>query len=119
MITGSINLTAVQKVGIAKVKEQECLIIPIEANNLEKDKNGNVYLSFVAWENKTPNDFSTHGIKQSFKKEIREKMSKEEQYAQKFLGNLKVTGGFEAAAPEVSSELSGDGGSIDASALPF
>lgn len=68
------------------------LIIPIEENSLFLSDKGSVYFDFVAFENDKLKDF-THAIKQSFSKEKRESMSKEEQYAQPFFGNIKAESG--------------------------
>jgi F0F1-type ATP synthase gamma subunit len=93
MVTGSFNLSAFKHV-IRKVKnsagvEVDVIIIPLEVNNLTLHKNGNVYFNLIAFENKTPNEQSTHGIKQSFTKEVRETMTEQ----QPFFGNLKITDG--------------------------
>jgi|SRR5690554_2458972 len=91
MITGSINLSAlkhaVREVD-AKGGKTKALIIPLKENNLEQHTNGNVYMNIVAFENKTQNDFSTHMVKQSLKKDVRDAMSDEEKRSQPILGNL-------------------------------
>jgi len=93
-ISGSINLTAFKSI-LTKVKNKEgkkvdALVIPLDANFLSIAKNGNVYLNIIAWANKTPNDYSTHMVKMSLTKEMKEDMSKEEQYALPILGNLQA-----------------------------
>ena len=103
MMTGSINLSAFKnkltKMKTKKGKEIDVLIIPLKSNYLEVAKNGNVYFNIVAWANKTPNDHSTHGVKQQFSKDVRESMSKEEQYDMPFFGNIQalVDSGFKEA----------------------
>lgn len=115
MITGSLNLTAFKSVITSVTNKQgekiEGVFIPIKANLLEKHSNGSVYCNIVAWENKTKNEYSTHGIKQSLKKEVREAMSKEELDSLKFLGNLKVDAGGQSA-PQVNTDESLSGSNI-------
>lgn len=94
MITGSLKLSALKNVEVEMPRKDgtkvKGLFIPYEANKLEKHSNGEVYLNIVAWENKTPQTFSTHMVKQSLKKEEREKMTKEEVEAMPILGNLNA-----------------------------
>lgn len=125
MITGSITLTSLKNV-ITSVKkpngeEIKGIFIPLEANKLEVHTNGSVYLSIVAWENKTPSDKSTHGIKQNFSKEVREAMTKEESYALPFLGNLSVKGSGEST-PTVNTDANLEAGilpTMGTDDLPF
>lgn len=96
MVTGSINLTAF-KSKVTKVKtasgEVDAIIIPLASNGLEVHKNGSVYMNIVAWENKKPQEYSTHMIKQSFSKDKQAKMSDEEKRFQPIFGNLLIKDG--------------------------
>jgi len=92
-ITGSINLTAFKNVLMKKKnregKEVIGIFIPLDANDLVlKDKA--VYFNIVAFEMKEAKEWATHLVKQSLKKEKREKMTKEEQNAMPLFGNLKI-----------------------------
>ncbi len=64
------------------------VFIPFEVNHIFEGRNGKLYADFVAWKNKTPNDWSTHGIKQAFSQTVNETMTKDERYALPFFGNL-------------------------------
>lgn len=92
MITLKINMLEL-KCSVKKMKaksgEIDCLVIPIELNNLFVGEKG-VYLDIVGFELKNPKEGSrdTHLLKQSFSKEIREKMTDDELKAVPILGNL-------------------------------
>tara|TARA_R110001632_G_scaffold9494_1_gene36458 strand:- start:1546 stop:1890 length:345 start_codon:yes stop_codon:yes gene_type:complete len=94
MIGGKLNLTAF-KHAIKKGKSgQECLVIPIDDNNLFKSTKGNVYLDIIAFEIRNPQAESkdTHIVKQS---KPEDKRSNEDP----IIGNLSVlsSGGGESA----------------------
>jgi hypothetical protein len=98
MITGSINLTALKHVKMEAQGQNgvvKGIFIPIEANMLgssEKQPDA-VYLNIVAFEMKEKKDYATHIVKQSFKKDFMDTLSKEEKEALPILGNLKSGGG--------------------------
>lgn len=75
----------------AKSGMMDCLVIPIELNNLFKGEKG-VYLDLIAFElaNKKADSKDTHLVKQSISKEKREAMSDEELKNMPILGNLAV-----------------------------
>lgn len=111
MDTGKLNLAALHHV-VQKQKGKtgtfECLVIPIEKNNLFKsDKTGAVYLDLIAFGLKEPKDYQTHLVKQSLPKEVREAMSDEEKKAQPIIGNLnmKGEGGFTEANNNAANEV--------------
>ena len=92
-IRGKLNLAALKSV-VTEVtgkegKKLKALIIPIEENHLFLSKQGSVYLDVICFESDKIPEF-THSVKQSLPKEIRDKMSKEEQNAMPFLGNLEL-----------------------------
>ncbi len=97
------------KLNLAKLKSQvldfkgksgpvKCLVIPIEENHLFwSEKTGAVYFEFVGFESESLKEW-THSVKQSLPKEVREKMTKEEQYAYPYLGNVNVGGRVDETA---------------------
>jgi len=93
-ILGKINLMQLTSV-IKKMKGQsgdvECIVIPIESNNLFKGEKG-LYLDLIAFELKEKKNDSkdTHLVKQSLDKVTRELMTDEELKAMPILGNLRV-----------------------------
>ena len=106
MVGGKINLAKLHHVlqmQKGKTGEVECLVIPIEKNNLFKGKDGNVYLDIVGFDLKDTSKGDTHLIKQSLPKDIRDKMSKEELEAMPILGNLNVNLGSGGGTPNTPS----------------
>lgn len=99
MITGKINLSALKHVQMevegqnGKVKG---MFIPYEANRLFVGEKS-VSLDIIAFDSPKPEYKQTHAVKQSFSKEVREKMSEEEQKALPFIGSLNANVG--GAAP--------------------
>jgi len=107
-ISGKINLMQLQA-AIRKMKgesgEVECLIIPIEKNNLFKGEKG-IYLDLIAFEiEKKGESKDTHLVKQSLPKDVREFMADEELRAMPILGNLQVWGDFTEPEPQSSMEV--------------
>lgn len=95
-ISGKINLMnlhAVRKTMPSQSGSVEVLIIPIEKNKLFKGEKG-IYLDLIAFEvdpaKRNADSKDTHLVKQSFSKEVREKMTEEELKAMPILGNLSV-----------------------------
>lgn len=99
-ISGSINLLML-KGAVKKMKAQsgeiDCLVIPIDQNNLFRGEKG-VYLNLIAFEITAKKEGSkdTHLVKQSLPKEKRESMTEEQLKAMPIIGNLAVwvEGGF-------------------------
>lgn len=108
MIGGKINLALLTHVLQMKKnsngKEIECIVIPIEKNNLFKSEKGNIYLDIIAFELKDPKHGDTHLVKQSLPKKVREAMSKEDLEKMPILGNLKVMGPQEPEAANAAGE---------------
>jgi hypothetical protein len=67
-------------------KDVECLIIPIEANNLYAGTKG-TYLDLIGFELNNPTGKDTHLVKQSLSEEVRKGMSKDELEQMPILGN--------------------------------
>lgn len=88
----------------AKSGMMDCLVIPIELNNLFKGDKG-VYLDLIAFEviNKQANSKDTHLVKQSLPKEKREAMSEEDLKAMPILGNHAVWSDGQSTQEPVSN----------------
>lgn len=91
-ISTKINLAALKNAAIIKSgknKDVDCILIPIDQNNLFRGKENAVYLDLIGFE--TPSDKrkgkDTHLVKQSLSKEIQDKMSEDEKKAMPILGN--------------------------------
>ena len=88
----SINLFKLKNCAVANLtssrtgESKKCLIIPIEDNSLTVTEKG-VYLPMVAFESDKL-EKQSHLIKQSFKKEILDKMTEEEKYELPILGGI-------------------------------
>jgi hypothetical protein len=90
MITSKLNLAALKHVKMevnGKSGKVQGIFIPIEANKFFQWKDGAVYLDLVGFEMKEAKDYATHIVKQSFSKDVREKMGEEEMKALPILGN--------------------------------
>lgn len=91
-ISTKINLVALKNAAIitsGKNKDVDCILIPIEQNNLFRSEKGAVYLDLIGFE--TPVDKrkgkDTHLVKQSLSKDLQDKMTEEEKKAMPILGN--------------------------------
>jgi len=108
-ISGKINLLnlhAIRKIMPGQLGPVECLVIPIEKNSLFIGKTG-VYLDLIAFEvdpsKRNAENKDTHLIKQSFSKEVREKMTEDQLKSLPILGNLQVWGESQESAPVSST----------------
>jgi hypothetical protein len=107
-ISGRINLSMLKgAIQMQKSKSGmvECLVIPIELNNLFKGEKG-VYLDLIAFDlsQKKEGSKDTHLVKQSLSKEKRETMSEDELKNMPILGNLAVwSDGVESQQPNIDS----------------
>ena len=108
MITGHLNFMYLKAaIRLLKGKDGgmvECVVLPIEANNLFKGEKG-LYFKWIAFESKQEGSKDTHLIKQSFDKEKREEMGEEQIKALPILGNLRVWGPREESEPVSSMEM--------------
>ena len=88
-----MNLHAARKMMLSQSGSVEVLIIPIEKNKLFKGEKG-IYLDLIAFEvdpaKRNGDSKDTHLVKQSFSKEVRDKMTEEELKSMPILGNLSV-----------------------------
>lgn len=87
-----INLTGFQNAGVVmlqgKTGMKKCVVIPIEENHLYQGNKG-VYADFVAWTNDKLSNGSTHLIKQSFTKEVRDAMTEDQRMSQPTFGDVR------------------------------
>lgn len=107
MITGKINLQALTHVKMemkGKNGQVAGIFIPFEKNHIHVGEKG-CYLDLVAFEMKEPKNGSTHIVKQSLPKTVRDAQTKEEKDAMPILGNLNAAG---APNNDVSNDA-GDG----------
>ena len=121
-ISGKINLAKLAHVNMEldsskeKGKKVKGIFIPIEANKLFSGKDGNVYLDLICFDSPNEEYKQTHSIKQSFSKEVREKMSDEEKKSQPFLGSLNANWGGNNDMPNVADDGKTNNGKGD---VPF
>lgn len=109
--SGKINLLRLKNACIVTVKgataAKKGVFIPIEDNGLfvsvdENLKAKGAYMDFNAWENQTPSKYGdTHAMRLSLPKELRERMTDEEQKAVPYIGNMKP---FEAKNQAAAAE---------------
>lgn len=106
-LAGLIHGTRIEK---GETGKQECIIIPIEKNNLYKGEKG-LYIDLTAIEIKDRSKFSadqkdTHLVKQNMPKDVYEKMTDEQKKALPILGNAIVWGNNtnESSLAEPTSE---------------
>ena len=95
-LTGSINLLKLEKAGIATIKNEKCVVIPIEENDLYVSMDENlkakaVYLGVNINERREPSQYGkTHYCKQSLSRQYREAHKPEtEAKAKIYLGDFK------------------------------
>lgn len=91
-ISTKLNLAAFKNATIVKMgknKDVDCIVIPIAQNNFFKSEKGAVYADFIGFDIANPKEGSkdTHIVKQSFSKEVQEKMTEEEKKALPIFGN--------------------------------
>ena len=110
-ISGKLNLLqlhAVVKTMTGQTGPVECLVIPIVKNRLFKGDKG-IYLDIIGFEidpaKRKANSKDTHTIKQSFSKEVREAMTKDELSGLPILGNLQVWDGTSSSEPISSATV--------------
>lgn len=96
-ISAKINLRRLQSAQM-KLKGKngnlvECVVIPIDANNLVRGEKG-IYLDMIGFEyrERKPDRKDTHMVKQSLAKELLEKMTDDEKNALPILGNMVLWG---------------------------
>lgn len=94
-LQGSINLLELDLAGIATIRGKKCVVIPIQENDIyigmdENLKAKSAYLGLSIFERREVGKYGdTHNVKQSFSKEFRESIPKEELDKKPYLGNMK------------------------------
>lgn len=90
-ISTRINLANFKNAVIVKMgknQDVDCICIPIAQNNLFKSEKGAVYADFIGFPSQgREGSKDTHLVKQSFSKDVQEKMTEEEKKAQPIFGN--------------------------------
>ena len=104
----NLKLTTLKNAGKARLTDNkgaaiDCLVIPIKDNHLYESERGDIYLTLTAWENERLKDGKTHLIKQSFNKEVRERMTEEEKKSIPILGDMKPIGQEKREMPTYSA----------------
>lgn len=94
MISLKINLRQFKHALIKTPSGKPCIVLPIEENNffVGKDEKA-IYVDIVGFDYtpKQPEDKSTHLLKQSFSKAIREAMTEEQRKALPIIGNAQCS----------------------------
>jgi hypothetical protein len=100
MITLKINMRQLQHALMTTTKGTKAIVLPIKENNLFEGEKG-IYLDIIGFELKNHEEGKdTHLLKQSFSKEIRDKMSDEQIKAIPIIGNARIsTSGYSDPEP--------------------
>lgn len=89
----SIDLTKLENAVVKPLKGKsgmiDCVIIPIEQNNIFVSNKGSAYLDLVANKMSSVKYGQTHIIKRSLPKDVYKSMTKEERIAMPVVGSLK------------------------------
>lgn len=105
----SVQLTRLNRAGRILLKDKDgkqidCLVIPIELNNLFVSENNEIFLNMVAWESGKLKNEQTHLLKQSLPKDIVDKMSEDDKKQMPIMGNVKPLKKKEAEMETYSQE---------------
>lgn len=91
----NLNLLKFKSCGVmsltGKTGTKRCIVIPIEDNHLVEGEKG-VYANFVGWETDKLTDNRTHMVKQSFNKDVFEKMTDDDKKNQPIFGDIRPMG---------------------------
>lgn len=97
-LTGKINLLKFRKSCIMSLKGKEsyvkCVVIPVEENQIfisEDDRHQakGAYVDFMAYENRESQYGDSHSLRQTYPKEVRERMTDDEKREIPYIGNLR------------------------------
>lgn len=102
-----LDLAKLNRVGVAKITGKSgetlnCVVIPVNENNIFISEKGGIYLDMAAFEMKSESYGQTHLIKPSLTEEQRKQMTKDEKNALPIIGALKP---MKAKQAEVTTEL--------------
>jgi hypothetical protein len=117
-ISIDLNLRQLKHAIFTTAKGTECILLPIDENQFIRGEKG-IYLNATGFEikNKVGDSKNTHLVKQTFKKEVYEKMSDEQKKELPILGNLIVWSGSKSE-PEPNT-MQEDFGKDATDDLPF
>lgn len=115
-ISGKINLASLQHARMKTKQGNDCIVIPIKANNLFLSEKGNVYLDIQANEHIDSEKKTTHIVNQSVPKDVYDKLKAAGEYAPT-LGNL--TDWSKLSSGESEPNNLGDVPPVDDQDLPF
>lgn len=93
--TISLNLLKFKNAGTANIKDRsgdtkKCVVIPLDDNPELFQGNSGLYLNLIAFAKTEADQYgNTHMVKGNLPKDMREKMTKDERFAQPILGNMK------------------------------
>jgi len=110
-ISGSFTLTQLKHAVITSTKGQKCIVIPVDDNKLYESEVGNISFDWIAFPKKTEDKMkNTHLIKQSFKKEYLDSLTKEQKEALPIVGNAKLwdEAGHAESAPTANTNTAAD-----------
>lgn len=106
-ISGKINLTQL-KHKVLKLQGKngliDCVVLPIEANSFIKGEKG-IYFDIAAYELKEKRENQTHLLKQSFPKEVFERMTEQQKTSIPIIGSMTVWGPREPEPVKVDIEM--------------
>ena len=98
------------------------MFIPYEANHIFVSEKGGRNIDLISFEYKEKKDWGTHMTKQSLPKDVREKMTEQEQKDMPIFGNLNIDGSQgnkEASTNAAPGKVFDPNQEINADDLPF
>lgn len=111
-----IDLKKLSGAFLGSVKGENCVIIPVEKNNIFCSDKGAAYIDLAALELKQEGKFGdTHLVKRSLRKDERDRMTEEERANQPILGGLKP---FAGSVAREMAEVKVDAPETDAATEP-
>lgn len=98
----------------------KCLVLPVNENNLHEGEKG-LYLDLQAWEIKErkPERKQTHIIKQSYPKELFDKLTEEQKQSIPIIGDAIVWSGYQEPEPNTFEVSQPDSNQPEEDDLPF
>lgn len=125
-VTQKINLAALKHVEMELKKSDGTTIkgmfIPYEANHIFVSDKGGRNIDLISFELKEKKEWGTHMTKQSLPKDVREKMTEQEQKDMPIFGNLNIDGSQgnkEASTNAAPGKVFDPTQEINADDLPF
>lgn len=89
----NLRLSGLKRTGRAQMKDGkggtfDCLVIPIAENNLYVSEKNEIFINLVGWESGKLKNNQTHLLKQSFDREVMEKMTDDQKKELPILGHI-------------------------------